>query len=151
MTSLQAPFWSQKYRQRAAGWFLKVTLRHCQVSDVDGQVQRGSSAAHISPIRQTGLTGGLGHTGRPSVCPTTSTGGEGRRPPRARNLAASLGRVGRRFLLQAVGEAVVEEEELPVRKQAAEQSVHAVAPQQDLEGRLKRKQRFRTGFFSKQI
>lgn len=49
--------------------------------------------------------------------------------------SASLGHVGQHFLLQALGEAVVEEEELAVRKQAAEQSVDAVAPQQDLEGK----------------
>ncbi|TNN51451.1 hypothetical protein EYF80_038363 [Liparis tanakae] len=39
--------------------------------------------------------------------------------------SASLGRVSRHILLQTVGEAVVEEEELPVRKQAAEQGVDA--------------------------
>jgi len=36
---------------------------------------------------------------------------------------------------------VVEEEELPVRKQAAEQGVDAVAPQQDLEGRRRERRR----------
>lgn len=45
-----------------------------------------------------------------------------------------LGRVHRHLLLQALGEAVVEEEELAVRKQPAEQGVQAVAPQQDLQG-----------------
>lgn len=48
--------------------------------------------------------------------------------------SGSLGHVSRYILLQTLGEAVVEEEELPVRKQAAEQSVDTVTPQQDLEG-----------------
>lgn len=52
-----------------------------------------------------------------------------------RGRCGSLGHVSCYFLLQTLGEAVVEEEELPVRKQAAEQSVDTVAPQQDLEGK----------------
>ena len=48
--------------------------------------------------------------------------------------SGSLGHVSRDFLLQTLGEAVVEEEELSVRKQAAEQSIDTVAPQQDLQG-----------------
>lgn len=47
----------------------------------------------------------------------------------------SLGHVSCDFLFQTLAEAVVEEEELAVRKQAAEQRVHAVALQQDLEGK----------------
>lgn len=50
-------------------------------------------------------------------------------------VSASLRHVGSHFLLQTVGEAVVEEEELPVRKQAAEQCIYTVALQQDLEER----------------
>lgn len=46
----------------------------------------------------------------------------------------SLGHVGGHLLLQALGEAVVEEEELAVRKQAAEHGVDAAALQQHLDG-----------------
>lgn len=49
--------------------------------------------------------------------------------------SGSLGHVRCHLLLQTLGEAVVEEEELAVREQAAEQSVDSVAPQQDLEGK----------------
>lgn len=52
-----------------------------------------------------------------------------------RSARASLGRVRRHLLLQNLGKAVVEEEELAVGKHAAEQSVQAVALQQDLEGK----------------
>lgn len=52
-------------------------------------------------------------------------------------VTASLRHVGSHFLLQTVGEAVVEEEELPVRKQAAEQRIYTVALQQDLEERCR--------------
>lgn len=41
--------------------------------------------------------------------------------------ADSFHHVGRHFLLQTLGEAVVQEEELSLRKQAAEQKVDAVA------------------------
>lgn len=50
--------------------------------------------------------------------------------------SGSLGHVRCHLLLQTLGEAVVEEEELAVREQAAEQSIDAVAPQQDLEGKV---------------
>lgn len=49
--------------------------------------------------------------------------------------SGSLGHVSCHLLLQTLGEAVVEEEELAVREQAAEQGVDTVAPQQDLEGK----------------
>lgn len=46
---------------------------------------------------------------------------------------ASFGHGRRHLLLQTLSEAVVEEEELAVRKQAAEQNVDPAALQQDLE------------------
>lgn len=46
----------------------------------------------------------------------------------------SLGRVRCDLLLQTLSKAMVEEEELPVRKQAVEQSIDTVALQQHLEG-----------------
>lgn len=48
----------------------------------------------------------------------------------------SLGCVRRDLLLQTLSEAVVEEEELAVRKQPLQQSVHAVALQQHLQGKV---------------
>lgn len=47
----------------------------------------------------------------------------------------SLGCVRCDLLLQTLSEAMVEEEELPVRKQAVEQGIHTVALQQHLEGK----------------
>lgn len=68
-----------------------------------------------------------------SACKLTLTAGDGAQVWRGG--CGSLGHVRCHLLFQTLAEAVVEEEELAVRKQAAEQSVDTVALQQDLQGK----------------